>query len=657
MMTSVDDHGLEARAQRVFQSRLTALQARTDRVFKWLFVGQWLFGILSALVISPRTWYGVQSSIHVHLVAATVLGGAVISFPLAMIARHPGARLTRHVIAVAQMIYSALLIHLMGGRIEAHFHVFGSLAILAFYRDATIFIPAIVLVSVDHLVRGLVWPESVFGIMVATPWRALEHAAWVIFEASFLLWGIRQGRSELLDLSRLQTSLTEERDQLEHKIEKRVKELKQQQLLLQEVIDSIPGAVFWKDANLQYLGCNGAFAEAVGLPTPADIVGQYDEDLPWTPEETQSRRDADWKVMSTLTPILNQETPIKESNGAVRTALASRVPFRNASGRVVGVIGIVQDISDRKMLEAQLSQAQKLEAIGQLAAGIAHEINTPMQCVSGNVEFLKNSYDRVFQVLDQYRSDLDGPERPWIHRQQEMHRLIKEFHYDDLRHETPAAIEESAEAVQRVIEIVRAMKAMSHPGTKAKVSTFLNELLRNAAAISKNRWKYVAELELDLEEPLPDVKALPAELSQVFLNLIVNASDAILEKNGDNGELGRITISSRSDGNGVRVDVRDTGCGIPVEIQQRVFEPFFTTKDVGKGTGQGLAIAYDLIVNKHGGRIAIDPGPGVGATFSVWLPCKPQSAVGPEDVDVAEASSPACSSSAEPSEASEALLI
>lgn len=179
------------------------------------------------------------------------------------------------------------------------------------------------------------------------------------------------------------------------------------------------------------------------------------------------------------------------------------------------------------------------------------------------------------------------------------------------------------------------MKAMSHPGTKAKVSTNINELIRNAAAISRNRWKYVAEMELLFEEPLPDVQALPAELSQVFLNLIVNAADAIVEKCGENpSELGTITVRTFSKADGVCIDVHDTGSGISDEVRHRIFDPFFTTKDVGKGTGQGLAIAYDLIVNKHHGRITIDPAPNKGATFSVWLPCRynPPLLIEPNDV-------------------------
>jgi PAS domain S-box-containing protein len=647
-MSASEGKPADERVRAVFDCHLSDLQARTDRIFGWLLIGQWLFGVACAFTVSPLTWVGAKSSTHIHVWAATLLGGAIISLPLALILTMPGRRSTRYVVASAQLLYSSLLIQLMGGRIEAHFHIFGSLAILAFYRDARVFVPAVLLVFVDHLLRSLFWPESVFGIMTAAPWRTFEHAAWVLFETTFLVWGVAQSRADLLGLSRLQVSLTDENSLLEHKVEKRVAELKQQRHLLQEVIDNIPGAVFWKDSQSRYVGCNHAFAAAAGLSSPEDIVGIVDEDLPWMKEGTCAYGESDQQVMESLKPKLDVEETRREPNGKRKTFLTSKAPLLNSMGQAVGVIGFFQDISDRKQLEAQLSQAQKLESIGQLAAGIAHEINTPMQCVGGNVEFLKNCYLEVFKVVDTYRELLSGPKSDWQQRQAEMDRLIAKCRYDTLREETPAAIEEAADAVQRVIEIVRAMKAMSHPGTKAKVSTNINELIRNAAAISRNRWKYVADMELLFEEPLPDVQALPAELSQVFLNLIVNAADAIVEKCGENpSELGKITIRTLSEADGVRIDVQDTGSGISDEVRHRIFDPFFTTKDVGKGTGQGLAIAYDLIVEKHQGRITLDPGPNTGATFSVWLPCRCNPPVLNDANGVASESAPKSSSSSQ----------
>jgi hypothetical protein len=171
-----------ARFHKWREGRLVA----TDRLFAKLFIGQWLFAVLMALVFSPYAWQGKTKVVNVHVWIALVLGAAIVSFPLLLIRLRPGATITRHVVAVAQMMFSALLIHLSGGRIETHFHVFGSLAILAFYLDWRVLFTATVAVAADHLVRGVLWPESVYGIVNPEWWRFLEHAFWVVFCVSFL---------------------------------------------------------------------------------------------------------------------------------------------------------------------------------------------------------------------------------------------------------------------------------------------------------------------------------------------------------------------------------------------------------------------------------------------------------------------------------------
>jgi two-component system, NtrC family, sensor kinase len=314
-----------------------------------------------------------------------------------------------------------------------------------------------------------------------------------------------------------------------------------------------------------------------------------------------------------------QEFELKGIDNAIIPVAISTSEFYIVNTRRFTVT--LRDMSEQKQLQRDLYQAQKLESIGQLAAGIAHEINTPMQCVSGNVEFLRNCYERLFQVLDNYQEYLEGPELSWLERKHTMDQLKEQCHYNHIREQAPPAIEEAADAVQKVIEIVRAMKAMSHPGTQEKVPTDVNELVRSATTISRNRWKYAAELKLDLNPQLAHIMALPAELNQVMLNLIVNAGDAVLDKIGEdrNGD-GLITIRTRNESDGVLIEVEDTGMGIPDDVKERIFDPFFTTKEVGKGTGQGLAISYDVVVNKHGGRISVETVPGIGTTFTVWLP-------------------------------------
>jgi two-component system, sensor histidine kinase and response regulator len=210
----------DLRADEVFHEHQQALYERTDQMFAYLMGGQWLAAIAFALLVSPRTWAGADSQVHVHVWAAVILGGLLSLFPAALALLRPGATFTRHTIAIGQMLMGALLIHLTGGRIETHFHVFGSLAMLAFYRDWRVLIPATAIVAVDHLVRGLYWPESVYGVAVASEWRWVEHAAWVVFEDVFLVIACVRGTQELREIA-VRTAVLEQanRDSARNSIE------------------------------------------------------------------------------------------------------------------------------------------------------------------------------------------------------------------------------------------------------------------------------------------------------------------------------------------------------------------------------------------------------------------------------------------------------
>jgi two-component system sensor histidine kinase/response regulator len=190
-----------AQAEVHFRAHQQAIYKQADRMFAYLMGAQWLAGIAFALVVAPRTWAGAASEIHVHVWAAVVLGGIISVFPAALALLRPGRTSTRYTVATAQMLMSALLIHLTGGRIETHFHVFGSLAFLAFYRDWKVLIPATIVVAADHAVRGIFWPASVYGVLVASEWRWLEHAAWVVFEDFFLVIACVRGTKELREIA------------------------------------------------------------------------------------------------------------------------------------------------------------------------------------------------------------------------------------------------------------------------------------------------------------------------------------------------------------------------------------------------------------------------------------------------------------------------
>ncbi|HEX4119904.1 MAG TPA: response regulator [Verrucomicrobiae bacterium] len=217
-----------ARAKELFCEQLQNIITHTDKIFARLMIFQWLFGIFLSIWVSPRTWSGTQSQIHLHVWAAIFLGGAVTILPVLLAHFQPGKAMTRHVIAVGQMLMSALLIHLTGGRIETHFHVFGSLAILAFYRDWKVMISATAVVYVDHLVRGIFWPQSVYGVVSASIWRSFEHAGWVVFEVFFLLLSIRKSHSEMHLVAERQAKLEFVNEEIEQIVAQRTSDLRRE---------------------------------------------------------------------------------------------------------------------------------------------------------------------------------------------------------------------------------------------------------------------------------------------------------------------------------------------------------------------------------------------------------------------------------------------
>lgn len=290
-------------------------------------------------------------------------------------------------------------------------------------------------------------------------------------------------------------------------------------------------------------------------------------------------------------------------------------------GKGILILGV--DITERRLLERQLAQAQKLESIGQLAAGIAHEINTPIQYVGDNVVFLKKSFEDLLGLLERIKGivwalDFQGVGRAEL---QGLRAELERADLDYLRSEIPMALEQTLEGVHRVAAIVRAMKEFSHPGKRENTAVDINRALESTITVSKNEWKYVAELVTDLAPDLPSVHCDAGELNQVFLNIIVNAAQAIGEVvNADSPQKGTIKISTRREGSWVEVRIQDTGPGIPEAIRSRVFDPFFTTKEVGKGTGQGLALCHSVIVKKLKGSISFETEAGKGTTFVVRLP-------------------------------------
>jgi PAS domain S-box-containing protein len=350
--------------------------------------------------------------------------------------------------------------------------------------------------------------------------------------------------------------------------------------------------------------------DVLGRPSPAltDMLGN-----PGLGDEINDALAAG-KVWSGQVVSRRKDGSLMEGDGTVS-------PVWDSEGRFINSVGVFRDVTERAVLERQLQQAQKLEAIGQLAAGIAHEINTPTQYVGDNIRFLQDSFDELLPLLVRVRDLAGTPTGPCGRSlPEEALAAIEGADLGYLIGEIPLAIEQSLEGMSRVSRIVRAMKEFSHPG-EGKTLFDINRAIQSTVTVATNEWKYVAELDLDLEAQLPPVPLLAGEFNQVILNMIVNAAHAIAEvRSGDAVTKGLIRVSTRREGDVVEVRVSDTGAGIPDEIKGKIFEPFFTTKDVGRGTGQGLAIAHAVIVKKHAGELSFQSEVGRGSTFIIRLP-------------------------------------
>ena len=315
----------------------------------------------------------------------------------------------------------------------------------------------------------------------------------------------------------------------------------------------------------------------------------------------------------------------RRKDGKLYEEEAQISPVRDRTGKMVGYVAVKRDVTREKTLERQLRQAQKLESLGTLAGGIAHEINTPIQYVGDNTRFLQDAFRDLSRLEDKYQELVAAAKKSTGALQALAEGVVQtaeEIDRDYLLNEIPTAIAQSLEGVERVSGIVRAMKEFSHPGGEEKTAIDINRAIESTVTVSRNEWKYVAELQLDLDPNLPQVPCLPGEFNQVILNMIVNAAHAIGEvgKSDPKSQKGRIDIRTRLKGEWAEIQIADSGCGIPSQNREKVFVPFFTTKEVGRGTGQGLAISHTVIVEKHGGSIDFDSQIGQGTTFTIRLP-------------------------------------
>ena len=418
----------------------------TDRVFALLMVLQWIMCVSIALFVSPKSWSGEESAIHIHVWSALIMGGSITLFTGILAHSYPGKSGTRHLIAIAQMLMSGLIIHVSNGRLESHFHVFGSLAFLAFYRDPWVLITASGVTALDHILRGAYWPMSAYGEVAVSSWRWLEHAAWVIFEDVFLVYSCIKSNRAIDEISNRQASLEEVNSKIEAEIVARTAEL-----------------------------------------------------------EAQRER--------TL-------------------------------------------------------EGEKMAALGEMAAGMAHEINNPVA---------------IIQLTAEQLQDVLSDEVPDLEMSRDMAKNIQ----------TMGA---------RIGKIVKSLKSFARDGEKdPMVATPIHQIVDETIVLCEEKFRNRGvELRYEKFPEHLNLSCRSVQISQIILNLLQNGLDAV-----EHLPERWVEISYSENAQGLNVMVTDSGGGIPESIREKILQPFFTTKEVGKGTGLGLSISKG-IMEAHHGELQID---------------------------------------------------
>lgn len=406
------------------------------------------------------------------------------------------------------------------------------------------------------------------------------------------------------------------------KSEKANREIKRMSQELQQILDTISTGIRVIDLNHHVTQVNRRFCHLLGM-THDELVGSFcyenfeHEDCRESP--TCQLRNIDTAHDAHEHIALKTTREGKQYHFRITSA-----PMKDSKGEVIALLEDFQDITplvkaqeEKELAQSRLHQAAKLESVGQLAAGIAHEINTPVQFVGTNLEFLNDSFKDIASYFEKIQTEINEGENATV-----LKRELEEIDWDFLSAEIPMAIEQSMGGMERVRKLVMAMKEFSHPSTREMAPANINSILDNTITISQNEWKHVADLETRFSEDLPLVPCLTDEIGQVFLNIIVNAAHAVKDKVKDTTGKGTISITTAVNGDIAEISFRDTGTGMDEELCGKIFDPFFTTKEVGSGTGQGLSIAHDIVTNKHHGDIKVKSSVGLGTTMIVQLPLK-----------------------------------
>jgi|GEM_PF-792104 len=573
---------IDERSEALFNEQTFAVHQRTDRLFAWLLLLQWFAGALFACVNSPRTWTGSHSDVHIHVWTAIFLGALIISRPIYLIWTRPGQAVTRHSVAVGQMLYSALLIHISGGRIETHFHVFGSLAFLSFYRDWRVLITASLVVVADHVLRGIYFPQSIYGVNAIEPLRWIEHAWWVVFEDVFLINCCQANLKEMRAIAVRQAEVEITRDNVEELVKLRTLELQssEQKLAAQlvenaqlaNIVQWAGDAIVGQDLEGRITSWNKGAEAHFGYSSeeikgkPGSILASQEQ------KEELEEQLVQCKAGATLAGLETQRT--RKDGTTIDVSLTCSPVFDNQNN-IIGFCKVMHNIGDRKEAERRVSEFYSI---------VSHELRTPLTSVRGALGLVENGVVEA--------GSADGAQLITVAREStdRLIRLINDIL--DLKKIESGKLELNLRplAVDHLVsECLKALTGMSGPA------------------------------QITLEKDLHfngQIFADQDKTTQILTNLVSNAIKFSPEGS-------TVTVRTEARENMIRFTVVDKGPGISAADQRKLFEKFqqldsSDTRQNG-GTGLGLAISRAL-AQEQKGKIGLDSEPGQGSSFWFELP-------------------------------------
>jgi two-component system, sensor histidine kinase and response regulator len=611
------DARVAGRAGELFAHYQREIHTRTDRLFAGLMAFQWLLGIVFALVVSPLAWEGAVSRTHLHVWAAILLGGAISLFPALLALLRPGLPSTRYVIAIAQMLMSALLIHLTGGRIETHFHVFGSLAFLAFYRDWRVLVPATFVVALDHMVRGLFWPQSVYGVLVASQWRWLEHAAWVIFEDAFLFVACRRSLAEMRQTA-------EHTAALEHEIKTRQEaelDARNARARNDAILDVALDCVILMDQSGRIVQFNPAAERTFGYRS-VEAVGRELAELIIPTSKRATYRAALGRYLTTGdTGILNRhlELTAVRRGGEEFPVEVAIAPISSDGERMFAAY--MRDITDRKRAEHE--RAQHTRELQQ-SRDAERQNTVQLAALVDQLRITQGQAEAATRAKSEFLASMSHELRTPLNAIILYSELLQEEAADNGNPSSIPDLERIQSAGKHLLDLINGILDLSKIEAgkmplsleSFNVKTMVDELLDTVTPlVHKNSNTLNVTYETGITSMVGDL----TKTRQVLLNLLSNASK--FTRNGT------ITFDIRhanlGDTRCIEFAVTDTGVGMTLEQSQKVFDPFTqadvtTTRKYG-GTGLGLAIV-SRYCDLMGGAVSVMSRPGEGSCFTVRLP-------------------------------------